>query len=257
MGTTGTITGEKLPLYKLREGAFVTIYRNADDFMFGRHHGKQRDEFAVKMVGLRTTYTQLDYEVERAATALYAYGIRQGDYVSFAMPNLKETIVYIYACWRIGAVANLIDPRTNSEGILERVERTHSKLLITVFNLCGEKFDCILDRLPCAHVILVNPYADSVAASKALVFLAGLKYGKEVKEFNGTHTVGGDSKYVWHSEFINSYTYDEDIRACYSPGMAAAVVYTSGTASDGVIKGAVLTHEALNAAAIGLYYSVR
>ena len=264
MGTFGTITGEKLPYYNLREGAFVTIYRNADDFMFGRHHGKQREEFAIRFVGLRTTYHQLDAEVEQAATALYAYGIRQGDYVSFAIPNLKETVVYIYACWRIGAIANLIDPRTNSEGILERVRRTNSKLLITVFNLCESKIDCILDRLPGDHVILINPFSDSLAASKAMVFLAGLKYGKEVKAFAATHTVGGEthtvgehSKYVWHSEFVRSYAYDEDIRACYTPGMVAAVVYTSGTASDGVIKGAVLTHEALNAAAIGLYYSVR
>ena len=238
------------------EEAFARVDRNADSFMFDRHHGKEREEFAVKFVGVRTTYNELDAEIERVASALFAYGIRQGDYISFAMPNLKETIVYIYACWRIGAIVNLIDPRTNSEGILERAQRTNSKLLITVFNLCEDKIDPILDRLPCEHVILVNPYSDSLAASKAMVFLANLKYGKEVTAFAASHTVGNGGKYVWHSDFVREHHYDPYFRANHTPGMAAAVVYTSGTASDGVIKGAVLTHAALNAAATGLYFSV-
>ena len=251
------IRGENLLVYDLPEGAFLRTDRNADTFMFDRHHGKQREEIAVKFYGVRTTYNQLDAEVERAANALFAYGIRQGDYISFAMPNLKETIVYIYACWRVGAIVNLIDPRTNSEGILERAQRTDSKLLITVFNICEDKIDGILDRLPGKHVILVNPFSDSLAASKAMVFLAGLKYGKEVKAFTESHTVGDGGKYIWHSDFIRDHRYDPYFRACHTSGMTAAVVYTSGTSADGLMKGAVLSHSALNAAATGLYYSVR
>jgi len=257
MKNLGTITGAELPVYKLKEDPFKRATRNADDFMFGRHHGKGRGDFAINFVGARTTYNQLDAEVEQAATALYVYGIRQGDYISFAMPNLKQTIVYIYACWRIGAIVNLIDPRTNSEGILERVRRTDSKLLITVNNICNDKIDPILDELPSRNVLLVSPSDSMKGCHKLKPMLGTMIYEKEKKDFTRSHDMHAGGKYIWHSDFLPHERLKEDIRGCYSPGMVAAVVYTSGTASDGVIKGAVLTHEALNAATIGLYYSVR
>ena len=253
----GKIKGENLPVYDVPENAFARADRNADDFMFGRHHGKEREETAINIKGVRTTYNQLDAMVEQVAKALTIYGIKQGDYVTFVMPNLPEMVVYIYACWRIGAIINTADPRTHAEGILARAENTNSKLLITVFNICEEKIDPILDKLPC-NVILINPYSDSVAASKTKVFLAGLIYGKETKAFAESHTVGPGSKYTWHRDFIRDIPSDmPDFRACYYSGMVAAVIYTSGTSADGLMKGAVLTHEALNAASVGLYYSVR
>ena len=241
----------------MREDPFACTGRNADDFMFGQHHGKDRGDTAISFVGARTTYHQLDAEVQRTAQALYAYGIRCGDYISFAMPNLKETIVYIYACWRIGAIVNLFDPRTHGAGILERAKLADSKLLITVYNICEPKIDDILDELPCEHVILVSP-SDALKGSYRLKPLLGaVVFDKKMKEFGESHGVGKNGKYIWHRDFIREYTYDEDVRPSWYAGMPAAIVYTSGTSADGLIKGAVLTHESLNCAAIGLYNAAR
>ena len=81
--------------YDLAERAFDCIYRGADEYMFGMHHGEQWEDYALNFMGVRTTYKQLENEIDIAAKALFAYGIRQGDYVTFVMPNLKETVVYI------------------------------------------------------------------------------------------------------------------------------------------------------------------
>jgi len=251
-----TGTNPHMKQYDLAERAFDCIHRTADSYLLGMHFGKQWNDTALNFMGVRTTYLQLEEEIEMAARSLFAYGIRQGDYVTFVMPNLKDTVVYIYACWRIGAVTNMVDPRTNSEGILERANRTDSKLVITVVNVCEDTTDPILDKLKAEHVVVVSPL-DSLPP--LLQRLGALKYGKEwkLKEFAEKHDIGGKSKYIWNRDFLRKYTYHEDTRADFVPHMLAAVVYTSGTASDGVIKGAAMSHEAINAVACATYYAAR
>ena len=250
---------------EMLEHALARIDKTADNFMFSLAAGKRRDQYATRFMGIRTTYGQLDEEVERTARALFGYGIRQGDYISISMPNLKEAITYTYACWRIGAVTNLIDPRTNGAGIAARTKRTNSKLLITVMDICVPKIDEVLDDLPAdCRVIVVSP-SDSLKGSYKLKPLLGtLVYKIKKKKFAAPcpempqGRTGEGSKYIWHADFINGHNTDvEDICAVYSPDLVAAVPYTSGTASDGVIKGAVITHRALNAALCAFRYVVR
>ena len=237
--------------------ALDRIDRTADDFLFGLLHGKQRQEFATNFMGIRTTYDQLDTEIERTARALKAFGVRQGDYISIALPNVKESIVYMYACWRIGAVTILIDPRTNGRGIAERVARTNSKLLVTIMDICDPKIDEVLDGMPVEHVIVVSPSDSLKAGLKLMPTLGVLAYSVKKKKF-AEGRMGENSKYIWHSEFIRRHnTKLEDIRAVYSPDLIAAVPYTSGTASDGLMKGAAITHRAFNAALCAFRYSVR
>ena len=239
------------------EGALARIDKTADDFLFGLIHGKHRQEYAAEFMGARITYDQLDAQVERVARSLFGFGLRQGDYVSISLPNLKESIVYSYACWRIGVITNLIDPRTHGQGILERAKCTNSKLLVTVMDICDPKIDEILEELPVAHVIVVSP-SDSLKGSlKPLPLLGRFAYSIKEKKFaKGRMETGG--KYIWHTDFVKSHTtFLEDIRAIYSPDLVAAVPYTSGTSADGLIKGAVITHRAFNAALCAFRCSVR
>jgi len=237
------------------DGALSRIDKTADDFLFGLLHGKRRQEYATNFMGVRITYDQLDAKIEQVARALFAYGVRQGDYITIVLPNVTQCVEYIYACWRIGAIANLIDPRTNSQGILERTQRTDSKLLVTLMDICNPKIDDILDELP--PVIVVSP-SDSLQGSMKLKPVLGrLIYSVKMKKFaEGRWAEGG--KYMWHRDFINSYSTDlEDIRAVYSPDLPAVIHYTSGTTSDGLMKGTVVTHRAFNAALCAFRYSVR
>ncbi|MCH5274003.1 MAG: AMP-binding protein [Lachnospiraceae bacterium] len=71
---------------------------------------------------------------------------REGDYVTLCLPNIPEIIYFIYALNRIGAVACLIDPRTNVEGILERTNESESKLLIAISDIIEEKINPIVER---------------------------------------------------------------------------------------------------------------
>ena len=237
---------------KLLEEAHKRANRTADDYLFGMLHGEKRKEYALNLMGIRMTFEELDNEIETVARSLYGFGIRQGDHVSIALPNLILTVTYIYACWRIGAVINMIDPRTNGEGILERVCLTNSRLLVTILDICDPKIDDILDRLPVRYVVTVGA-TDSVNFGLSSFLRLHqmpklLKYKKKMREFAESR-INPESKYIFHKDFLSKYTTaQEDIRASFKPGMPAAVLYTSGTTSDGLIKGAVLTHEAYNSA---------
>ncbi len=215
----------------------------ADAFLFRHTVGKERLDYACNFMGQRTTFNQLDQDIDRVARALYGFGVRQGDYVSLSLPNVKESIVYNYACWRIGAISNLIDPRTNGLGIAERVNMTNSKLLVTIMNICDPKIDEVLDKLP--TVVVVSPTDSLKFGIKPVPNLGKIVYGIKKKKFAKGRMNGG--KYIFHTDFIKKYTYDDDIKARFINEMPAAVMYTSGTSSDGMIKGAVHTHESMNA----------
>jgi long-chain acyl-CoA synthetase len=219
------------------------IEQTADAFMFSHHKGLLRNGYATRFLGAHTTYHQLDAQIDRVGRALMGYGVRQGDFVSILLPNTNEIVQYIYACWRIGAVACPMDPRTNSLGILARVKQTNSKLLITLMDICADKVHPILRELPVDRVVVTSPVDSLPVFSGLKPALANLIYAFKKHRFQK----GMGKKYIWHKDFIRQYTYEGDIRAKYEPDMPAAVLYTSGTASDGAIKGAVHTHRALNA----------
>ena len=60
--------------------------------------------------GFRATYAELWGEVDRAARALLARGVRQGDRVGIWAPNRYEWVVTQFATARIGAILVTINP---------------------------------------------------------------------------------------------------------------------------------------------------
>src|ERR1700731_1699305 len=52
----------------------------------------------------RMSYQELDTAVERAASALYTSGLRQGDVLAVSLPNTTPVVVTFYAAMRLGAV---------------------------------------------------------------------------------------------------------------------------------------------------------
>ena len=87
---------------------------------------------ALKYFGKGTTYTQMFSRIDDAARAFSALSVQQGELVSMCMLTMPETIYSIYGLNRIGAVCNLIEPRTNAELIKDRINAAGSRVLIVV-----------------------------------------------------------------------------------------------------------------------------
>jgi acetyl-CoA synthetase len=77
------------------------------------------------------TYGWLLEQVQRAANALKAHGVGEGDVVGIFLPMIPEVVVAMLACARIGAPHNVVFGGFSAESVRERMEFSHAKALIT------------------------------------------------------------------------------------------------------------------------------
>ncbi len=209
------------------------IEQNAYQYMV--ESNKQRMHYvAIEYFGVKVTYKKLYQEIEKVAKVLRSKGISKGDFVTLCLPNIPEIIYFVYALNRIGAVACLIDPRTNAEGILERANNSKSKLLITIIDIVNEKINLISEQLFAQSIVIVSP-AESTsiksAKSIAVKFIYAFKHAKLKSQ-----------KYIKYQNFIKSgREWTGKIDGEFTSNTPAIIVYTSGT--TGSSKGVVISNE--------------
>ncbi|GAA5512735.1 acetyl-coenzyme A synthetase [Deinococcus carri] len=77
------------------------------------------------------TYAELLREVNRAANALTALGVQQGDRVTLYLPLIPEAAIAMLACARIGAVHSVVFGGFSVSALADRINNAQSRLLIT------------------------------------------------------------------------------------------------------------------------------
>lgn len=75
------------------------------------------DDTALIYFGRKITYKELFENIDKTARAFFALGVKKGDIVIVCSVNIPETVYVFYALNRIGAISNMVDPRTNTDGI--------------------------------------------------------------------------------------------------------------------------------------------
>lgn len=207
------------------------------------------DGIALDYYGNKITYKRLIEEIDETAKSFVALGIKSGDVVTVGAPFLPETIYSIYALNKIGAVANLIDPRVPDYRLKEYMMGANSKYLVTL-DMCFPKVESIMDDFLINSTIYISPN-DSL--------ILGMQLAKKAKDvisnyMNNTKGYSKDIKRSTHcmswKEFKNlGRGIDSIYEPRYSPNMPAVIVYTSGT--SGEPKGAISSNESLNNVTIG------
>jgi acetyl-CoA synthetase len=77
------------------------------------------------------TYWDLWREVNRAANALRALGVKRGDRVAIYLPMIPEAAVAMLACARIGAVHSVVFGGFSAESLRDRINDAEAVCLIT------------------------------------------------------------------------------------------------------------------------------
>ena len=77
------------------------------------------------------TYRELTAAVKRAANALVALGIGEGDRVAIYMPHIAEAIIAMQAVARIGAIHSVVFGGFSAESLRSRIQDAGAKLVIT------------------------------------------------------------------------------------------------------------------------------
>ncbi len=114
-------------------GGQTNVAYNALDRNIGRGLGDKRafiwegEDGEVRSY----TYSELLREVCKAANALTALGVQQGDRVTLYMPLIPEAAIAMLACARIGAVHSVIFGGFSVSALADRIGNAQSRVVIT------------------------------------------------------------------------------------------------------------------------------
>ena len=192
-----------------------------------------RGRTALNYFGRRISYGELFENIEKAARALKQNGVGKGSIVTVLMPTLPETVYLFYALGKIGAIGNMVDPRTSAEGIRDYIQEVSSELLIVVDVVLPKVAD-ILGKTTIKKVLVISP-ADSLPPVMRALYK--MKQGKRPKR-NGACI-------SWKSFIAEGAAYTGTTSAGYEKDRPVVIVHTGGT--TGRPKGVLLTNDNLNA----------
>ena len=204
-----------------------TAYR----YMYDNNINYQ-NEIAIEYFGNKITYNKLFKKIDDTAKSLQELGVKKGDIVTICSVTTPEIIYLFYALNKIGAIANMIDPRLNEERIIQIINETNSKLLF-LLNLIHPKIEKIRSQLNVDNYIILSAF-DSLQFPINLI----KKISTKLPTINKNNTMN----YKKFIEIGKNRNQIEEIK--YIENYPAGIVYTGGT--TGVPKGAILSNDNFN-----------
>ena len=197
------------------------------------------DDFAINYFDRKITFRELFDNIERATKGFSSIGLNKGDIIVMATVTTPETIYSFYALNRLGVVANMVDPRTSTEGIKDYIEEVNATCVLTI-DVALPKIEKAIIGTNVNQIVVVSP-ADSLAQPKKLLF----------KIFNRSPKLS-EKCLVWPKILKNSTNQTFTI-APYEKDVCCAIEHTGGT--TGMPKGVMLTNDNFNAATSQIKYS--
>lgn len=199
------------------------------------------ENIAIEYFGRKITYQQLLREIDKTAAAYVNLGIRKGDIVTFLAVNSPEVVYSFYALNKIGAISNMIDPRSNAKGIEKYINEVNSSLVVTL-DLC---YPNVVEAIKNTNVknVVVFSATNSIPFGLKLVTDMSDKF----KEMTGTKApIEENDTFIKWNNFIANAKKDTEIDSIpYIVDYPAVIVHTGGT--TGNPKGVLLSNDNFNA----------
>ena len=190
------------------------------------------NNIALNYFDRKITYKELFESIEKTAKAFTAMGVKEGDIVVTATVTTPETVYILYALNRIGAIPNMVDPRTAVEGIREYIKEVNAEYVITL-EVAYPKIAKAIEGTSVKKILVTSP-ADSLPAVKKFFY----------KMANHSEKLS-DICVRWNDFIKNGKNADANY-APYKKDTCCVIVHTGGT--TGSPKGVMLSNDNLNAA---------
>lgn len=147
---------------------FVNGYSNVSLNCIDRYANKTPGKDAIIWLNergesRRVTYSELRDQTGKFASAMTMIGIKKGDVVAIFLPNVIEAFIAVHACYRIGAIYNIIFSGFSANALKERLIDTEPKIIITAENTIRkgkiielkEKIDSVIADIPSIENVIV------------------------------------------------------------------------------------------------------
>ncbi len=155
------------------DGRINVAYNCLDRHVLAGHGDRVAIHWEGEPGDTRTiTYTELTAQVKRAANALAALGVSQGDRVAIYLPMIPEAVVAMLAVARLGAIHSVVFGGFSAESLRARIEDAEAKVVITadggyrkgkIFPLKGTVDTALEGDTPVEHVVVVKRADNDVA----------------------------------------------------------------------------------------------
>lgn len=197
------------------------------------------DSYALNYFGNKISFRKFFEEVDMAAAAMEALGVKCGDIVACNSATIPEMIILLYAANKIGAVLLAIDPRRTAAFTKQMVDESKAKVFFTI-DLSYPLTKKIIPDLDVAKTVIISP-------DNYLPFM--LKTLKKIKD-KKIDIAYSDSVVDWKT-FLESGKGKSSKTVKYGDNDVAAITFTGGTTGDP--KGVMLTCDGFNS----VYHSFR
>ena len=208
------------------------------EYIYNRNNDNL-DHVALDYYGKQITYRELFENIDKAEKMFINNGVKPGDIVSMSVPTTPETVYMFYALNKMGAISNMIDPRTSPEQIHEYVNEVESKLFVGI-DLYDKKFIKALKGTSVEKTILISAGSSMPnGLMKGIANTAGL-FKKEIGHDIPTTT--------YNHEMLAAKDVENPESVKVKADDVVTIVHTGGT--TGKSKGVQLTNKNLNASSL-------
>ena len=156
------------------------------------------DDIALNYFDNKISYGEMFDEIDRAAKAFTALGVKEGDIVTFAALSCPETVFSFYALNKIGAVPNMVNVLSSADDFKRYINEVESNIFVcwnVFFDTASQK----LKETTAKKVIVIEP-GNYLPGIKKLLFKL-----KKSPKINYNNTVLNWNDFIKLDAFLTSH----------------------------------------------------